>query len=230
MQTWRTRRTPGSESRDNQPAITPRKLTYSAPISLTRCDINVRGRSALLRLNYRTTEGIRRAAVAAVRGIELDALDDEQNPLDGYRSLRGGPGPVRETFETAEAEADWIAKRIRKDPATRTLLLGRTNALLRKLSDLLQTRGLSPTRLGSEQQVTAEDKLVLCTLHRAKGLEAPRVIIFGAQAIPAPWPGKGDAGDQTVWKRKEQCLLYVGMTRARDWCAVLQVKPVSVAG
>ena len=197
---------------------------YSAPISLAGCGINVRGRAAKLRLNYRTTEGIRRAAVAAVKGLDVDALDEDKNPLDGYRSLRAGPTPIRMAFDSAEAEADWIAAAVREHPDTRTLLLARTNSLLKKLVDLLATRGLTPTRLGGEQQVTAEQNLLLCTLHRAKGLEAPRVIIFGAQAIPASWHGKGDAGDKAVWDRKETCLLYVGMTRARDWCAVTQVR------
>ncbi len=56
-------------------------------------------------------------------------------------------------------------------------------------------------------------------MHRAKGPEAPRVIVAGKQELPAPYPGGGDKADCDLWARRERSLLYVGLTRARDWCA-----------
>ena len=122
-------------------------------------------------------------------------------------------------FASGEEEADWIVEQAHKVDAWPLLVLTRTNNWLEQLAGRLRTRGISPKLLGAHESISSEDELVLCSLHRSKGLEAPRVIIAGAQLIPRPWNGQGDAGDKLVWKRQEKCLLYVGMTRARDWCA-----------
>ena len=80
-------------------------------------------------------------------------------------------------------------------------------------------------RIGSEDPVDGRDRLLLSTLHRSKGLEASRVILAGTQRIAARWHGQGDARERALWERRERCLLYVGMTRARDWCALTRVEP-----
>ncbi len=196
---------------------------YRAPIVLSRCGIEVRGNASVLRRNYRTTEGIRKAAIAVVRNISFDDTEDngDLNVLDNYVSLRPGPQPDRRSFPSAEEEADWIVAQIQQDASAWPLLiLTRTNSWLEGLANRLRTRGVTPKLLGAHESLSSTDKVVLCSLHRSKGLEAPRVIIAGAHLVPRPWNGKGDAGDKLIWERQEKCLLYVGMTRARDWCAV----------
>jgi hypothetical protein len=197
---------------------------YRVPFTLRSCGIDVRGRaSRVLRLNYRTTEAIRRSAVAAIAGLEADELEDEGvDPLRGYRSLRRGTAPEERAFATPEAEADWIAA-LAADTSGRLLVLARKRRWLTDLRRLLQARGLEPRLLESGDKPTSDDRLLLCTLHRAKGLEAPRVVIAGRQLVPARYPGGGDPADRALWDRKERCLLYVGMTRARDWCGVSTV-------
>ncbi|MEC7523034.1 MAG: UvrD-helicase domain-containing protein [Myxococcota bacterium] len=194
---------------------------YRVPVTLRACGIDVRGRaSRVLRLNYRTTEAIRRAAVATVTGLDAGELEDEGvDPLRGYRSLRRGEPPVEKRFDSPEAEADWLASIADGDPM---LVLARTRTWLKRLRDLLRARGHEPRLLESGRPDPAEP-LVLCSLHRAKGLEAPRVVIAGRQLVPARYPGGGDPEDRALWDRKERCLLYVGLTRARDWCAVSTV-------
>src|SRR5690606_21868986 len=56
---------------------------YRVPVTLRECGIDVRGAaSRVLRLNYRTTEEIRRAAVAVVAGVPADELEDAgRDPL-----------------------------------------------------------------------------------------------------------------------------------------------------
>ncbi|HBQ12810.1 MAG TPA: hypothetical protein DEF51_17305, partial [Myxococcales bacterium] len=103
------------------------------------------------------------------------------------------------------------------------LVLARTRGWLKQLRDRLRARGLEP-RLLENGRPDPSEPMVLCSLHRAKGLEAPRVVIVGRQLVPARYPGGGDPGDRALWDRKERCLLYVGLTRARDWCAVSTVE------
>jgi superfamily I DNA/RNA helicase len=191
---------------------------YTRAVPLSACGIEVRGRSRELRLNYRTTEGIRRAAVDTIAGVEQDALDDEDSAgLDGYRSLRGGPAPERKRFPSAEDEARWVAALARP-----LLVLTRTRAYRDALAERLRAHGVEVHVLEGRGDL-APAGVTLCTLHRAKGLEAPSVVIAGAHLVPARFPG-GDASDRVAWERGERCLLYVGMTRARDWCAVSRVE------
>lgn len=198
---------------------------YRVPVSLKSCGIDVRGRaSRRLRLNYRTTDAIRRYAVAVVEGLPLDDLDaDSGSPLEGYRSLRAGVPPEHHSFATTAEEAGWIADRARDGGATPLLVLARRRSYLQELRERLAERGLSATILGPKDHLTGQEALVLCTMHRAKGLEAPRVIIAGKQLVPARFPG-GDEADRALWDRKERALLYVALTRARDWCATTRVE------
>lgn len=197
---------------------------YRVPFTLRSCGIDVRGRaSRVLRLNYRTTESIRRAAVAVVKGIEADELEDEGvDALRGYRSLRRGHPPEERSFASPEEEAAWIAE-LAEDRSSRLMVLARKRRWLTQLRKLLRARGVEPRLLQAGDKPGPDDGLILCTLHRSKGLEAPRVVIAGRQLVPARYPGGGDPADKALWARKERCLLYVGMTRARDWCGVSRV-------
>lgn len=195
---------------------------YRRPISLSACGIEVRGRSKRLRLNYRTTQGICAAAVELMEGVESDALDEEGDPLDGYRSLRAGTRPETIVHEHTSAEADWIVEQWRASKEAPLLVLARTRAYLDELHEMLVARGLSPLRLGEGEALPKDADVVLATLHRAKGLEAPRVILAGMQLVPARWPGES-AGEKELWERRERSLVYVGMTRARDRCALSRV-------
>ncbi len=196
---------------------------YATAVPLVACGIEVRGRSRRLRLNYRTTEGIRRAAIEVVRGLDLDDLDTlsegEDSPFDGYRSVRGGPPPQVERFETHEAEAAWIALRAQVGPV---LVLARTQAYLNQLAEQLRAQGCAVHVLEGRGSM-ATTGVTVCTLHRSKGLEASQVVIAGRQLVPGRFPG-GGAGARRRFQRQERCLLYVGMTRARDWCGVTSVE------
>ncbi|TNF28132.1 MAG: hypothetical protein EP329_18390 [Deltaproteobacteria bacterium] len=196
---------------------------YRVPFTLRACGIDVRGRaSRVLHLNYRTTEAIRRHAVATLAGTADELEDEGVDPLRGYRSLRRGTPPEERSFATPEAEAAWIAELAAADPS-RLLVLARKRGWLADLRGHLRARGLEPRLLESGDKPSPEDRLILCTLHRSKGLEAPRVVLAGRQLVPARFPGGGDPADRELWDRKERCLLYVGLTRARDWCGVSTV-------
>lgn len=203
---------------------------YEKPASLRSCGIEVRGRSARLRLNYRTTQGICAAALDALAGEELDVLEQEAHPNDtaadverGYRSLRAGARPTSHAFATADEEADFIATAIGATKARPFLVLARTRSMLAALQDRLRARGVATTMLGDTDALPAGDHVVLATLHRSKGLEAPQVILAGMQEVPLRFPG-GSNEDKTLWARKERLLVYVGMTRARDGCLLTKVR------
>lgn len=198
---------------------------YRAPVPLSACGIDVRGRARNLRLNYRSTDAIRRAAVAVIEGTTpADADETDATTLDGYRALRRGAPPDERAFATPADEAAWIAELAKKRGEGTLLVLARTKDYLESLKALLTARGTTPRMLGANDLPADDDGLVLCTLHRAKGLEAPRVVIAGRQLVPMKYPGGGDAADRAAWDAKESAALYVGITRARDWCGVARIQ------
>ena len=85
---------------------------YGRRASMTKCGIDVRGRSRKLKICYRTSDEIRRWAVAVVNGVKVDDLDEAQDDLRGYRSLFHGPAPRVVFAQTSKGEFDalreWI--------------------------------------------------------------------------------------------------------------------------
>lgn len=165
---------------------------YRRRTSFAKCGIDIVGRSSRLRLNYRTTEGIRSAALAALAGADVDLAS-------GERSLRGGPPPSSRRLGATE-EIDFIAEQALDDALV--LVVARTNGRLDKVSKALADRGTAHVRLGREDVAPAVG-LVLCTIHRSKGLEAEGVVVLDAEKVQDPR------------------LSYVAMTRARDWCVLV---------
>lgn len=80
---------------------------YKNKAALSKCGINIRGRSSVLRINYRTTEEIRKAAFALLNGISFDDLDDSFDTGDRCQSLTHGLVP--EIIATANANEEFDA-------------------------------------------------------------------------------------------------------------------------
>jgi ATP-dependent exoDNAse (exonuclease V) beta subunit len=59
---------------------------YGRRATMTACGINVRGRSRQLRLNYRTSDEIRKWAVSVLEGVPVDDLDEGADSLKRYTS------------------------------------------------------------------------------------------------------------------------------------------------
>lgn len=197
---------------------------HERPVPLSQCGIDVRGRSWRLHLNYRTTEPIRRAALEVIQDHPADPLHEDEPALGDPRdrSLRGGEAPVRVEHSDRAAEASWVADRVAEAPEETWLVLARTNAGLDAVEAELARRGGPHRRLSGEDESLPRPGVALATLHRAKGLEAPRVVVVGAEQLPLRRPPDA-AMDPDAWRQQELSLLYVGMTRARDWCAVSRV-------
>lgn len=207
---------------------------YAKPASLRGAGIEIRGRSVRLRLNYRTTQGICRAAIAAIDGVDLDVLDAEATEasnaeagteLGGYRSVRAGPPPERHVCADADEEADIVARVIKESaPSSPTLVLARTRSALEAMQERLRKRGLTVPLLGDLDAPPTGVPAYLATLHRAKGLEAPTVVLTAMQQVPQPFRSGGDDEERKQHERQERLLVYVGMTRARDRCVLTRTR------
>lgn len=193
---------------------------YRRQVVLGQAGVNIVGRSRRLRVNYRTTEQIRRFAVALLQDIDIDDLDDGDDNTHGTTSLVTGEPPEVARCDGFEAECDTIATWVRQGAVDRTCLVARTNALRDQYGAAMAARGFEVYPLSREQ---AEDRgrpgLRLATMHRVKGLEFDRVVIAGLDDGVMPLrqavTGTTDDGLREDAERMERCLFYVAATRAR---------------
>jgi len=184
---------------------------YRSPVPLSHCGVDIVGRSHHLRLNYRTTEGIRAAAVEVISGQPADVLDDDDAPgYRRYRSVRNGPPPEQLSLQDADAVASWISER--DEAPDQVLVLARTQAQLDAIAAGLRRLSVAHRAVGQDGEGVR-----LSTLHRAKGLESPGVVI-----LPSIGRRPSDLSSEE-WTRRTQSLTYVGITRARDWCAIVEL-------
>jgi superfamily I DNA/RNA helicase len=200
---------------------------YPGGFSLKALGIDVRGRSAVLRINYRTTEQIRRVADRLL-GRVSDDFDGGEEARSGARSLMRGPAPTLRGYDSRKDELDAAVARIRcwldqgLQPEA-VAVFARTKAQLKAAGDALDQAGIRCGRL-SDQTAAAIAGVQLGTMHRAKGLEFKAVLVLGCAegVVPnsAVFRSIDDPQDREAAEARELRLLYVSMTRARDELAV----------
>jgi len=196
---------------------------YPGGFSLRALGIDVVGRATVLRVNYRTTEQIRRSA-DRVLGDAVDDMDGATEDRRGTRSLLRGPAPTFEGFPSPAAELQgavaavegWRAEGRRLDEIA---IFARSSRALRALEAALAAVDI-PTHLLSDKSPAEPGRVHLGTMHRAKGLEFKAVLVHGAGADTVPHPkalaSATDPRDRQDALDRERRLLYVAMTRARD--------------
>ena len=196
---------------------------YPGGFSLSALGLEVRGRSRILRINYRTTEQIRKRADRLL-GETVDNFSGGTETRKGTRSLLAGPEPVftgyarhdAELGGAVEAVQNWLAEGLQPKAIG---LFARTKKRRDQLADALGGAGIGVTLLSGNEGL-ADSKVNVGTMHRAKGLEFKSVLVFDCSASALPSPGLlrlcKDPQDREDAVEREKRLLYVAMTRARD--------------
>lgn len=183
-----------------------------------KCGIDIRGRARKLYLNYRTTDEIRKQAVALLEGCSIDDLDDGTDESKKYKSLSHGPVPELKTVDSvdsASAEIDsfytqWLSTEQGKSLAFCVICPNRK--VRDALEKLLRAQGHRCLTISAEDNHTNEQGVIhLATMHRAKGLE------FDCVAVVVPKAYMGEPS-QTEAERK---LVYVALTRAKRGALLL---------
>jgi superfamily I DNA/RNA helicase/mRNA-degrading endonuclease RelE of RelBE toxin-antitoxin system len=197
-------------------------------VVLSRCGINIRGRSRKLKINYRTTDEIRRWAVSLLEGRSIDDLDGGDDDNTRYKSLTHGQPPVIQSFTSADEQADFICALLKQldTPLSHWCVVSRTNNETTSIQTLLSERGIATSIIkASEPETTDENVLHLATIHRVKGLEFDQVILASANEglIPLEFAmrDKADEVSRGQAETEERGLVYVAITRARRAAYVL---------
>lgn len=199
------------------------RIYNNRQINFSSVGINVRGkRSRRLKVNYRTTEEIKRQAVSVVKGCAYDNFDGETEKLDGYVSLMHGPQPEYNVYPSPQEEQNVVLKFIKechegginyKDIA----IANPRRDGLRDFQSSLHISGMPYKNLENSDNGDV-DGIVLSTMHNMKGLEFKVVIITGINhnsfpSKPYNWNGM-DKREQTNHMMNQRSLMYVAITRA----------------
>jgi superfamily I DNA/RNA helicase/mRNA-degrading endonuclease RelE of RelBE toxin-antitoxin system len=197
-------------SSDSKQSLYSRSYSWSA----VHPRLKFKGRTAILKRNYRSTAEIDRAAFDILRPEE----DEELVPST---SLHTGPMPVLLKGTSSEEEGEWCGRFIRQMSRFLRMQLHATAVLvpsqkvgIRIAKDISQAGVPAQFFKGRELNLQSEQVKVI-TLHSAKGLEFPTIVVCGFEA--GSYPVSGNFSNADVYQERmqhERRLLYVGMTRA----------------
>lgn len=184
--------------------------------SMSACGIDIRGRGRKLYLNYRTTEEIRRSAVALLEGCEVDDLDEGSDEVRKYKSISRGPEPAIfhvPHLEDAFAKAVEVVK-VALGAGRSLCVMVSTKRETQETLKALKEAGIASTVIGPNERDRAESSAArVATMHRAKGLEFDEVVLI---AKPGLTPGSARQFDK-------QRLEYVALTRAKRNATVIRI-------
>ena len=195
---------------------------FQHPYSWAGLGVDVRGRSHTLKVCYRTSQQIRRAADHLLPAVlrDVDGTEDERR---GIVSVFEGPEPDVCVLTTEAEEKGCVSEVIRNwlesgiEPNEIGIFV-RTAALVERARDAVKDLA------GHEAITTAQMRL-------AKGLEFRAVVVMACNEGVLPLDERvSDAADEAELDdiyETERRLLYVACTRAREHLLVTGVAPES---
>jgi superfamily I DNA/RNA helicase len=199
---------------------------YGQRIVLSQFGIRIVGRSQRLTLNYRTTAQNLAYAINVLRGGKYVDLEDAAESSAAYRSARSGPVPRLIPCATLSEELDRAAGLIRSwvaetdAPETIAVLVREQRQRDRVVTGLAE-RGVTIRAVDREHIKPGQP--VVMTMHRAKGTEFSKILLFGIDQGAIPRPLRDEQYAEEAWADallRERSLLYVAATRARDELAL----------
>lgn len=208
----------------------PYQRIYSGrKINFSTAGINVRGkRSQKLKVNYRTTEEIKRMAVSVVKDQKYDDLDGGEENNKGYISLVHGERPSYKIFKSSIDEVKQVihyldiceTEGIR---AKEICIASKTRAMYKDVQDELHRKGVKYCEVKNGDRKGDKNGLSFSTFHSLKGLEFRVVILIGVtersmpSVVSSNYPFmEMDAAEQKEYLANIRSLLYVAITRARQ--------------
>jgi superfamily I DNA/RNA helicase len=206
-------------------------------VVLSHCGINIRGRARKLKVNYRTTDEIRKWAVNLLEGHPVDDLDGGEDDQQGYKSLVHGEIPKLEHFESAEEQSGFLTEFLKQREQEGIqyhdiCIVCRTKNERNDLGLRLKKRGVPLYILdGNGKDSEHPDHVRLATMHRVKGLEFDEMVLAslndGLVPLSVAIDTAGDAVEQRQADLEERALLYVAITRSKSRALLLSYGKMS---
>ncbi len=200
----------------------PLQSIYARKINFSSIGIHIRGtRSKRLRINYRTTEEIKKLAVSVIKDIPFDNFDGEEEAKNGYLSLFHGDKPEYQIFKTKEEETDYLVETIRQAQQggidlSEIVLASRTKEGCKEVKTALHYCKIPFCEISTTN--LEKQGVRITTFHNLKGLEFKVVILCDTNNRSCPFLPYGynnwSEEEQKNHIKSERSLLYVAITRA----------------
>lgn len=207
---------------------------FQQPFSWKSLGVDVRGRSSMLRINYRTSHQIRTQADKLL-GPEVSDVDGNTEERRGTISTFNGPPPDIMVLDTPQEEikavGEWLAERTKKGVVPHEI-----GVFVRSAQELDRARAAVeyarlPYKVLDDNLETTTGRASIGTMHLAKGLEFRTVVVMACDDEVIPLQERieaiADDADLEEVYNTERHLLYVACTRARDHLLVTSVDPAS---
>lgn len=208
---------------------------YKNKAILSKCGINVKGRSSLLKINYRTTEETRKYAFGLLNGIDFDDVDTMFTGITKCQSLTHGEIPHIQNFESYNKQICYIFEEINKLHENNVnyediCVVARTNKQIESSALELRKAGIPCYEINSNKKDNSTEPGVrLATMHRVKGLEFRYVFVISVNHNIIPMHSMNvDKADNEENNIIERCLLYVALTRAQIKAYILSYGTPSI--
>jgi superfamily I DNA/RNA helicase/mRNA-degrading endonuclease RelE of RelBE toxin-antitoxin system len=207
---------------------------FQSPFSWRALGVDIRGRSKILRINYRTSHQIRNQADSLLDPTLADA-DGNVEERRHTVSVFNGPSPLIALCDTRDAEIERVSQWV-KDQVEGGFAPHECAVFVRSASELDRARAAIehselPIKELNDRVVSTSGHIALGTMHLAKGLEFRAVAVMACDDDVIPSKVRIEAvGEDTDLQEvynTERHLLYVACTRARDCLLVTGVSPAS---
>ena len=201
---------------DGQQAI------YAGGFTLAEAGVDVRGRSTVLKRNYRNTAEILAEAQRIVSGDSFGDLEDsDELGVREVEALRHGPAPTRAVFASHRDLEASLVRAVGRAGAEPGVGYGDIAVLLpttKRASHYLRllARERIPAMDLEKYAGTTRNQVKVGTYHRAKGLEFKHILLpEWESSVPAPGENESSSARSERLERARRTL-FVAMTRARD--------------
>ncbi len=210
----------------------PLQKIYKRQLNFSKAGINIRGlRSKRLKVNYRTTEEIKRSAIAVINKISYDDFDGSIESKSGYVSILHGEKPKNSISKTTEEMNQELLSIIDQSlendlvKAHEICIAVRTQKSLSEAKKFLHEKKIAYFDL--TDQVGDKSGIVLSTFHNIKGMEYKVVILYNVSKETVPYKFYNYSAlneyDKKINDQTERSLIYVAMTRAIQRLHILGV-------
>lgn len=207
---------------------------FQDPFSWKALGVDVRGRSRILQINYRTSHQIRTHADHLLDPTltDVDGITEERSHTI---SVFNGPAPIILVLSNEKEEektvASWLSERLTEGVRADEIgVFVRSNGELPRAEKAVSDAGLQFKVLDNNVETTS-GCVSISTMHLAKGLEFRAVAVMACDDEIIPQQARietaADDSDLEEVYNTERHLLYVACTRARDHLLVTSVEPAS---